>query len=96
MHFISAKIHRAVLSEIEEKEMKHEDSTFDSKNSAFLAYVAIVKIINALKALSHLKNLHQRLHQKTKKFIPLFEELNGVLEERFELEFPFKLSKKIK
>jgi hypothetical protein len=93
MHFISAKIHRAVLSEIEEKEMKYEDTTYDSKTSAFLSYVAIVKIINALKFISHLKNLYPKLHQKTKKLIPLFEELNGVLEERFELDFENKLVK---
>lgn len=87
MHFISAKIYRAILSAIEEKQMKYEDTTFDSKNSAFSACVAIVKITHALKNISHLKNVHQKLHQKTIKLIPLFEDVNGVLEERFSLSF---------
>lgn len=87
MHFFSVKIHRAVYSGIEEKEMEYEDTTFDSKTSAFLSYVAIVKIVYALKNISHLKNLHSELHQKTKKLIPLFEDFNGVLEERFKLDF---------
>jgi regulator of replication initiation timing len=51
------------------------------------------EIINALRAISHLKNLHQKLHQKTKKLTPLFENLNEVLEERFNLDFENKLVK---
>lgn len=87
IHFFSVKIHRAVYSEIEEKEMEYEDTTYDSKNSAFLSYVAIVKIINSLKIISHFKNLHQKIRQRIKKLIPLFEDLNGVLGERFGFDF---------
>ncbi len=87
MLFFSIKIHRAILSDIEEKEMKYEDSTFDSKNSAFLSYVSIIKIINTLKNISLSKNLHQKINRKILKLIPLFEELNLILEERFNLEF---------
>lgn len=65
--------------------MKYEDVTFDSKNSAFLSYVSVVKIIYALKTISHSKNLHQKLNQKIKKLIPLFEDLNLILNERFSL-----------
>lgn len=87
MLFFSVKIHRAILSNIEEKEMKYEDTTFDSKNSAFLSYVSIVKIINALKNISVYKNLDGNLNKKVTKYLSLFENLNLVLKERFELEF---------
>jgi hypothetical protein len=65
MLFFSVKIHRAILSDIEEKEMKYEDITFDSKNSAFLSYVSIVKIINALKNISVYKILTAILIKKS-------------------------------
>ncbi len=87
MLFFSVKIHRAILSDIEEKEMKYEDSTFDSKNSAFLSYVSIAKIINALKNISNYKNLDLNLRKKIIKYLSLFENLNLVLKERFCLEF---------
>lgn len=83
MHFFYVKIHRAVNSEVEEKEMTDEDTTFDSKNSAFLSYISIIKIINALKVISQNKNIKSSLNQKVKKLIPLFEDLNIVLEKRF-------------
>ncbi|MCM8788135.1 MAG: hypothetical protein NC935_08860 [Candidatus Omnitrophica bacterium] len=83
MHFFSVKIRRAVFSEIEEGEMKYEDITFDSKNSAFLSYVAIVKIINALENINNSKKIHFKIKQKVKKIIPLFYHLNAVLKERF-------------
>lgn len=86
MLFFSVKIHRAILSDIEEKEMKYEDSTFDSKNSAFLSYVSIVKIINALKIISVYKNLDNDLNKKITKYLSLFKNLNLVLKERFDLE----------
>lgn len=85
IHFFSVKIQRAILSEIEERQMKYEDSTYDSKNSAFLSYVAIVKIINSLKIISKFKNLHFQIKQKIKKLILLFEDLNGVLAGKFGL-----------
>lgn len=87
MLFFSVKIHRAILSDIEEKEMKHEDTTFDSKNSAFLSYVSIVKIIHALKNISVYKNLDGDLNKKIVKYLSLFENLNLVLKERFNLEY---------
>jgi len=61
MYFFSVKIQRAILSDIEEKEMKYEDTTFDSKNSAFLSFISIIKIINSLKTISNFKNLHRKL-----------------------------------
>ena len=85
--FFSVKIHRAVLNDIEEKEMEYEDSTFDSKNSAFLSYVSIVKTINALKNISNYKNLNYDLNKKVVKYLFLFENLNSVLKERFDLDF---------
>ena len=86
MLFFSVKIHRAIFSAIEEKEMKYEDTTFDSKNSAFLSYVSIVKIINALKNISNYKNVDYNLNKKVVKYLYLFENLNLVLKERFDLE----------
>ena len=86
MLFFSVKIHRAILSNIEEKEMKYEDTTFDSKNSAFLSYVSIVKIINALKNISVYKNFDHNLNTKIDKYFALFENLNLVLKERFDLD----------
>jgi len=86
MLFFSVKIHRAILSDIEEKEMKYEDTTFDSKNSAFLSYVSITKIINALKNISVYKNLDHSLYKKIIKYLSLFKNLNLVLKERFCLE----------
>jgi len=85
MYFFYVKIQRALLSEIEEKEMKYEDTTFDSKNSAFLSYIAIVKIIHALKIIYPFKAIHSALRAKAQKLILLFEDLNLVLEERFNL-----------
>src|SRR3989339_680295 len=85
MLFFSVKIHRTIFSGIEEKEMKYEDSIFDSKNSAFLSYVSLVKIINALNVISNCKNLHPKISQKTLNLISLFENLNFVLKERFHL-----------
>ncbi|MBI5123770.1 hypothetical protein HZA75_07985 [Candidatus Roizmanbacteria bacterium] len=87
MIFFSVKIHRAILSAIEEKEMKYEDTTFDSKNSAFLSYVSIAKIINALKNISVYKNFDYNLKKKITKYLSLFENLNLVLKERFDLDF---------
>ena len=87
MSFFSVKIHRAILSNIEEKEMKYEDTTFDSKNSAFLSCVSIVKIINSLKTISNFKSLHPKISQKILNLISLFENLNFVLKERFNLEY---------
>lgn len=87
MLFFSVKIHRAVFSGVEEKEMKYEDTTFDSKNSAFLSYVSIVKIINALKNISVYKNLDHNLNKKVIKYLSLFENLNLVLKGRFDLYF---------
>ena len=87
MLFFSVKIHRAILSTIEEKEMKYEDSTFDSKNSAFLSYVSVVKIINALKNILNYKNFDYNLKKKITKYLSLFEKLNLVLKERFDLEY---------
>ena len=66
--------------------MKYEDTTFDSKNSAFLSYVSIVKIINALKNISNYKNVDYNLNKKVVKYLYLFENLNLVLKERFDLE----------
>lgn len=86
-HFISTKIYRAILSEIEEKEMEYESTTFDSKTSAFLAYVAFIKIIYALKYLFQSKNLNKKLRQKIKKLLHLFYNINLVLKERFKLDF---------
>lgn len=86
MLFFSVKINRAVFSGIEEKEMKYEDTTFDSKNSAFLSYVSIVKIINALRIISLHKNLDRDLSKKVIKYLSLFENLNLVLKERFDLD----------
>ena len=86
MLFFSVKIHRAIFSDIEEKEMKYEDTTFDSKNSAFLAYVSIIKIISALKNISNYKNLNKYLNKKVTKYLSLFENLNLILKERFDLE----------
>jgi hypothetical protein len=76
LSFFSVKIQRAVLSEIEEKEMDYEDSTFDSKNSAFLSYVSIVKIINVLQNLLLLRKFPRTIHHKTKKLIKAFKSLN--------------------
>lgn len=87
MLFFSVKIHRAIFSGIEEKEMKYEDSTFDSKNSAFLSYISVVKIINALKNISDYKNIDLNLNNKIAKYLSLFENLNSVLKERFDLDF---------
>lgn len=87
MMFFSVKIHRAILSDIEEKEIKYEDSTFDSKNSALLAYVSIVKIINALENISNYKNLDLYLRKIVIKYLSLFKNLNSVLKERFDLYF---------
>ncbi len=87
MLFFSVKIHRAILSNIEEKEMKYEDTTFDSKNSAFLSYVSIVKIIDALKSIFVYKNLDGDLIKKVVKYLSLFENLNFVLKERFNLKY---------
>ncbi|EKE14893.1 MAG: hypothetical protein ACD_12C00250G0001, partial [uncultured bacterium] len=86
MLFFSVKIHRAIFSGIEEKEIKYEDSTFDSKNSAFLSYVSIVKITNALKNISVYKNLDRSLYKKIIKYLSLLKNLNLVLKERFCLE----------
>lgn len=85
--FFSVKIHRAILSDIEEKEMKYEDTTFDSKNSGFLSYVSIIKIINALKNISVYKNLDHNLRKKVIKYLSLFENLNLILKERFNFEY---------
>jgi len=85
MLFFSVKIHRAILSGIEEREMKYEDTTFDSKNSAFLSYISIVKIIHSLKNISDYKNSHQKISQNILNLISIFEDLNLVLEERFNL-----------
>ena len=86
MSFFSVKIHRAILSNIEEKEMKYEDTTFDSKNSAFLSYVSVVKIIDALKNISVYKKLDHNLRKKVIKHRSLFENLNFILKERFDLK----------
>jgi len=87
MLFFSVKIQRAILSEIEEKKMEYEDTTFDSKNSAFLSYISIVKIIHALKNISNFKNFHHNLYREALKLISLFKNLNLVLEERFNLGY---------
>jgi len=84
--FFAVKIHRAILSNIEEKEMKYEDTTSDSKNSAFISHVSITKIINALKNISAYKNIDHSLYKKIIKYLSLFKNLNLVLEERFCLE----------
>jgi hypothetical protein len=86
LFFFSVKIQRAVLSEIEEKEMDYEDNTFDSKNSAFLSYVSIVKIINALQNLLLFKKFPRTIHHKTKKLIKAFKSLNEVLDKKFNLQ----------
>ncbi len=87
MYFFSVKIHRAIYSEIEEKEMEYEDTTFDSKNSAFLSCIAIIKIIDALKNISHRKKLHNNLYRNVTKLVSLFDNLNLILKERFNLDF---------
>jgi hypothetical protein len=86
LFFFSVKIQRAVLSEIEEKEMDYEDTTFDSKNSAFLSYVSIVKIINALQNLLLFKKFPESIYHKTKKLIKAFKSLNEVLYKKFNLQ----------
>jgi hypothetical protein len=86
LFFFSVKIQRAVLSEIEEKEMDYEDTTFDSKNSAFLSYVSIVKIINALQNLLLFKKFPESIYHKTKKLIKAFKSLNEVLDKKFNLQ----------
>jgi hypothetical protein len=86
MLFFSVKIHRAILSGIEEKEMKYEDITFDSKNSAFLSYISIVKITNDLKNISNYKNLDRDLNKKVVKYLSLFKNMNLILKEEFDLK----------
>ena len=86
LFFFSVKIQRAVLSEIEEKEMDYEDTTFDSKNSAFLSYVSIVKIINALQNLLLFKKFPESVYHKTKKLIKAFKNLNELLDTKFHLQ----------
>ncbi|OGK09321.1 hypothetical protein A2767_03750 [Candidatus Roizmanbacteria bacterium RIFCSPHIGHO2_01_FULL_35_10] len=87
MHFFYVKVQRAVSSEFEDREMEKEYSTIDAKNSAFLSYVSTVKIINALKIISQNKKMNSGINQKVKKIIPLFEDLNMVLENRFDFDF---------
>jgi hypothetical protein len=86
LFFFSVKIQRAVLSEIEEKEMDYEDTTFDSKNSAFLSYVSIVKIINALQNLLLFKKFPESIYHKTKKLIKALKNLNELLDTKFHLQ----------
>jgi hypothetical protein len=86
LFFFSVKIQRAVLSKIEEKEMDYEDTTFDSKNSAFLSYVSVIKIINALQNLLLFKKFPENIYHKTKKLIKAFKSLNEVLDKKFNLQ----------
>jgi len=86
LFFFSVKIQRAVLNETEEKEMDYEDTTFDSKNSAFLSYVSIVKIINALQNLLLFKKFPESIYHKNKKLIKVFKTLNEVLDKKFNLQ----------
>ena len=66
--------------------MDYEDSTFDSKNSAFLSYVSIVKIINALQNLLLFKKFPESIYHKTKKLIKALKNLNELLDTKFHLQ----------
>jgi len=46
-----------------------------------------VKIINALKNILNYKNFDYNLKKKITKYLSLFENLNLVLKERFDLEY---------
>lgn len=79
LHFIGAKIYRALSGYYE------EIGGNDEKSSAFLAYIAILKIISSLRNIAELNNTDEKLKRMASLLAKAFSDFNQILLLRFDI-----------
>lgn len=82
--FITPKIYRSILSEIEESSMI-DDTTNDSKTSAFLASGAIDKINNTLLTITKTSGIPLSIKNNAQNLVPELKKVNELIIDRFDL-----------